>query len=117
MLFYRYTDGRGARWSEIDRDAAVWTVSAERMKAGREHRVPLSDRALAILDEARQFADSAGLVFPSATGRMPSQSGMAKLLHKVGIDAVPHGFRDWAAECTTSFSSYALIWVLPFNAP
>ena len=95
---------RGARWAEIDMDAAVWTVPGERMKAGREHRVPLSDRALAVLDSARQHADSASLVFPTATGRMPSQTGMAKLLRKVGIDAVPHGFRssfrDWAAECT-----------------
>ena len=95
---------RGARWTEIDTDAAVWTVPGERMKAGREHRVPLSDRALAVLDEARQLTDSAALVFPSATGRIPSQTGMAKLLRKVGIDAVPHGFRssfrDWAAECT-----------------
>ncbi len=53
---------------------------------------------------ARQLADSAGLVFPSATGRIPSQSGLPKLLCKVGVDAVPHGFRssfrDWAAECT-----------------
>ena len=74
------------------------------MKAGREHRVPLSDRALAVLDEARQFADSASLVFPSTTGRMLSQAGLPKLLRKVGIDAVPHGFRssfrDWTAECT-----------------
>ena len=95
---------RGARWSEIDRDAAVWTVPAERMKAQREHRVPLSDRALAVLDEARQLADGAGLVFPSATGRVLSQAGMPKLLRQLGIDAVPHGFRssfrDWAAECT-----------------
>ncbi len=95
---------RGARWTEIDTDAAVWTIPGERMKAGREHRVPLSDRALAVLDEARQLADGAALVFPSATGRIPSQTGMAKLLRKVGIDAVPHGFRssfrDWAAECT-----------------
>ena len=95
---------RGARWTEIDTAAAVWTVPGERMKAGREHRVPLSDRALAVLTEARQLADSAALVFPSATGRIPSQTGMAKLLRKVGIDAVPHGFRssfrDWAAECT-----------------
>ena len=54
--------------------------------------------------EARGFIDGARLVFPSATGRTPSQASLPKLLHKVGIDAVPHGFRssfrDWAAECT-----------------
>ena len=95
---------RGARWDEIDRGAAVWTVPAARMKAGREHRVPLSDRALAVLDQARGLADGAGLAFPSETGRVPSQSGMSKLLRQLDIAAVPHGFRssfrDWAAECT-----------------
>ena len=95
---------RGACWEEIDREAAVWTVPAERMKAGREHRVPLSDRALAVLVEARQFADGGGLVFPTATGGTPSQSGMPKLLRQSGIAAVPQGFRssfrDWDAECT-----------------
>ena len=95
---------RAARWEEIDRDSAVWTIPGERMKAGREHRVPLAPQALAVLDRAAELADSGGLVFPSATGRMLSQSRMPKLLHQHGIDAVPHGFRssfrDWAAECT-----------------
>ena len=93
-----------ARWEEIDRDAAVWTIPAERMKAGREHRVPLVPQALAVLEQAGELAGSGGLVFPSATGRMLSQSGMPKVLHQLGIGAVPHGFRssfrDWAAECT-----------------
>ena len=95
---------RAARWDEIDLDAAVWTIPGERMKAGREHRVPLVPQALAVLDRAREIASSHELVFPSATGRMLSQSGMPKLLHQLCIDAVPHGFRssfrDWAAECT-----------------
>ena len=95
---------RGARWAEVDRAAAVWTVSAARMKAGWEHRVPLSDQALAVLEEARQLADGAGLVFPTATGRTPSQSEMPKLPRQIGLAAVPHGFRfsfrDWAAERT-----------------
>ena len=95
---------RAARWEEIDRDAAVWTIPAERMKVGREHRVPLADQPLAVLEQAGELAGSGGLVFPSATGRMLSQSGMPKLLHQLGIHAVPHGFRssfrDWAAECT-----------------
>ena len=99
----RSSEVRGVRWEEIEREAAVWTLPAERMKAGREHRVPLSDRALAVLDEAHQLADGA-LVIPTATGRMPSQSGMPKLLRQIGIAAVPHGFRssfrDWVAECT-----------------
>ena len=95
---------RAARWEEIDRDTAIWTIPAVRMKAGREHRVPLSARALAVLEQAGELAGSGGLVFQSATGRMLSQSGMPKLLHQLDIDAVPHGFRssfrDWGAECT-----------------
>ena len=95
---------RAARWEEIDLDVAVWTVPAARMKAGREHRVPLSAQALAVLDRAGEIAGGDGLVFPSATGRMLSQSGMPKLLRQLGVEAVPHGFRssfrDWAAERT-----------------
>ena len=96
---------RSARWTEIDRAGAVWTVPGERMKAGREHRVPLSPRALEVLDEAAgRLAGSGDLVFPSLTGRVANHSLMAVLLRELAIGAVPHGFRssfrDWAAECT-----------------
>ena len=95
---------RGARWEEIDTSGAVWTVPAERMKSSREHRVPLSPRALAILDEMQKPANGHGLVFPSPTGRILSQSTMPALLRDLKVGAVPHGFRssfrDWAAECT-----------------
>ena len=58
-------EARGARWSEMDRDAAVWTVPAERMKALREHRVPLSGPAVKVLDAARTLGDGdCPLVFP-----------------------------------------------------
>ena len=88
---------RNARWTEIDRDGAVWTVPGERMKAGREHRVPLSPRALEVLDEAAgRLAGSGGLVFPSLTGRVPNHSLMALLLRELAIGAVPHGFRSAA---------------------
>jgi len=80
---------RAARWDEIDRDAAVWTIPAERMKAGREHRVPLVAQALTVLDQTAVLAGNGSLLFPSATGRTLSQSGMPKLLHQLGIDAVP----------------------------
>ena len=94
---------RGASWSEIDMEAATWTIPGERMKGGREHRVPLSSRALAILVEARTLDDGSGLVFPATGGRKPiSDSALSKLLRELGIDAVPHGFRstfrDWCAE-------------------
>ena len=61
---------RGARWDEVDDVAATWTVPPERMKAGLEHRVPLSERAVAVLDEAREISDQSGVVFPSPTGRV-----------------------------------------------
>ena len=94
---------RGAVWSEFDLEAAVWTIPGERMKGGREHRVPLSGRALAILDEARALDDGSGLVFPSPAGRKPmSTSTFSQLLRELDIDGVPHGFRssfrDWCSE-------------------
>ena len=95
---------RNARWEQIDRDGAVWTIPAERMKAAREHRVPLAPRALAALDGAAELFDGHGLVFPSPTGRALNHATLTNLLHGLGIDAVAHGFRssfrDWAAECT-----------------
>ena len=67
----RSAEVRGATWDEIDLGAAVWTIRAQRMKAAREHRVPLSDRALAVLDEARRELPQAGdLVFPPQKGLM-----------------------------------------------
>ena len=94
---------RGARWNEIEGD--VWTVPGERMKAGRDHRVPLSARAMAVLETAREHADGSGYIFPSINGagavgldRSPSCS------KRTTIGAVPHGFRSsfrqWAAERT-----------------
>lgn len=95
---------RGARWDEVDRAAATWTIPAARMKAKLEHRVPMSDRALEVLDEALPVADDSGLIFASPTGRPLSDSTLSKLLREQGIAAVPHGFRssfrDWAAECS-----------------
>ena len=94
---------RGARWKEIDLDAREWRIPPERMKTGREHRVPLSTGALAILREARALADGS-VVFPSVRGGILSKLAIAKLVRDFAIGAVPHGFRssfrDWAAECT-----------------
>ena len=95
---------RGMRWSEVEGD--VWTVPGERMKAGRDHRVPLSPRALAILEEAREATGAAGLVFPSINGRAMSDSTLSKLVKELGIEGTPHGmrsaFRDWASERTST---------------
>ena len=97
---------RLATWAEMDVEAQVWTVSAERMKAKRAHRVPLSERAAAILREAQVLADDSGLVFPSPTGKPLNDMTLSKLLKNLKIPAVPHGFRssfrDWAQECTNA---------------
>ena len=92
---------RGARWSEIDLNAALWTIPGTRMKAGLSHRVPLSPEALAILAQARGLDDD--LIFP---GRRPGSalSDMTAVLKRLNVPATLHGFRstfrDWAAERT-----------------
>ena len=95
---------RGMTWDEVGSD--VWTVPADRMKAGREHRVPLSDAAMAVLAEARKLTGGEGLVFPSTVGRSMSDSAISKLLKENGIAGTPHGmrsaFRDWASERTNT---------------
>ena len=89
------------RWDEVDAGDGLWTVPASRMKAGREHRVPLSVRAAGILVEAGALREN-DLVFASVTGRRMSDNTLSKLLRELGIGAVPHGFRssfrDWCGE-------------------
>ena len=95
---------RLATWDEIDTGGAVWTISAARMKAKREHRVPLCRRALEVLDAARALGDGNRLVFPMRSGRPIATSTLPKMLQYHETAAVPHGFRssfrDWAAEET-----------------
>ena len=97
---------RLATWDEIDLDAAVWLVPGARMKAKRDHRVPLSGPALAILRDAQSLRDGAGLVFPSPRAKPLSDMTLSKLIKELGLAAVPHGFRssfrDWAAEQTNT---------------
>jgi integrase len=103
----------GARWGEIDLAAKIWTVPARRMKGGREHRVPLSDTALAVLEIVRPLAlrrdgamDPAAPVFPAPRRVLPmSNMVLLMLLRRMGRDNLTaHGFRstfsDWAAERT-----------------
>jgi integrase len=95
-----------ARWSEIDMAAAVWTVPPSRMKAAREHRVPLSDAALAVLQSVAPLRNEqhGEWVFPGArAGRPLSNMAFLMLLRRIGRDDLTaHGFRstfrDWAAE-------------------
>jgi len=95
---------RGMTWAEIDFDAGVWTVPADRMKAHKEHRVPLSTSAIRIL---RATSHQAGidLVFPAPRGGMQSDMALTALLRRMKVPAVPHGFRstfrDWTAERTS----------------
>ena len=101
----RSGDVRGAVWTEIDLTDRVWTIPALRMKAKREHRVPLCRRATEILEAARTLGDGSGpLVFPNGTGTPLSEKKLRRLLQDLNIAAVPHGFRstfrDWAAERT-----------------
>ena len=93
---------RLARWNEMDLVEHLWTIPAERMKMAREHRVPLSGCALEILDRARVRTSGTGLLFPNPWGQPFAASTLSHLLKKLGIGAVPHGFRSsfdgWAAE-------------------
>lgn len=94
---------RGATWSELDLDKAIWTIPAERMKAGAEHRVPLSNAALQLLSNAPRLADS-DLVFPGTKGQPLSDMSITAVMRRMKLDVVPHGFRstfrDWAGEKT-----------------
>ena len=94
---------RGATWAEIDLEAKVWTVPADRMKAGKEHRVPLSDAALSVLKALPRVAGSE-FVFPAQRGGMLSDMTLTAVMRRMGLEAVPHGFRstfrDWAGERT-----------------
>ncbi len=93
---------RGATWEEVDEYTATWTIPSLRMKAKREHRVPLSTRALSMLDLARKYRGKSNLLFPSVTDRIISDNTLSKLFRDNEIPATPHGmrtsFRVWAAE-------------------
>lgn len=112
---------RGATWSEIDLEQRTWTVPAARMKAGVEHRVPLSDAAVVVLEALPRVGD---LVFPgSRIGKPLSDMSLTAVLRRMGQhDIVPHGFRstfrDWAAESagnrfTREVAEHALAHKLP----
>ncbi len=96
-----------ATWDEIDIDAETWTVPANRMKAGREHRVPLASRAVEILKQARELSDDGPYVFPGRPKAPLSNMAFLMLLRRLGpTDITVHGFRssfrDWAADRTNA---------------
>ena len=92
----------GAKWAEVDLDKAIWTVPASRMKAGKEHRVPLSPRAIEILKSTQGLRTE--WLFPATKGGSMSGMAMSMLLRRMKVDVTVHGFRssfrDWSAECT-----------------
>ncbi|WP_320409089.1 site-specific integrase [Candidatus Thiodiazotropha endoloripes] len=101
-----------AKWDEIDQDKGVWTIPAERMKARREHRVPLSDAALNILAALTRLEGNPYLFPGSRHGRPLSNMALLQLMRGIGYgvngnrgDYVPHGFRssfrDWSGEISS----------------
>lgn len=96
---------RGATWAEIDLQGRLWTIPAERMKGGREHLVPLSDTAVALLAALPRAAES-NVVFWNQSGRPLSDAMLSVLCRRMGVDAVPHGFRssfkDWS-RCSSAY--------------
>lgn len=95
---------RKACWTDIDMDARVWTVPGDRMKTGKPHRVPLSDDAVALLEALPRFEGS-DLVFTAPRGGPLSDMSISAVCKRMGVDAVPHGFRssfkDWARNRTS----------------
>ena len=110
-----------ATWDEIDWDLALWTIPAERMKGGRDHRVPLTSRALQLVSEMSDIKLNE-FVFPGMKpGRPLSDMSLLMLLRRIGYGHVTaHGFRstfrDWTAECT-SFSGDAAELALAHAVP
>ena len=97
---------RMATWSEIDLDSQTWRIPGAKMKTGKEHRVPLSDEAVAVLKQANAIRDESDLIFPSPqrAGKPLSNMSLTKLLRDNGLaeKGTIHGFRssfrDWCAE-------------------
>jgi integrase len=104
----RTSEVLGARWNEIDFESKVWTIPAMRIKAGREHRVPLSTRCVELLNQSQALADGGPFVFPGRSEKLPL-SNMAFLMflrRAKQANVTAHGFRssfrDWTAERTNT---------------
>ena len=108
---------RGCLWEEIDLKENTWVVPGHRMKSGRAHRVPLSEQAVELLTSLSPKAN--GLIFRSPRGQALSDAALLALMRRMGVDAVPHGFRSsfrtWAAEvarCPREVAEMALAHVI-----
>lgn len=99
----RSGEARLATHDEIDMDNRVWTIPPERMKAGKQHTVPLTEDAIKLLQKLPKFEGSP-YVFPAARGGPLSDMAISMVCRRMKVAAVPHGFRstfrDWAAEST-----------------
>ena len=96
LTVVRLSEATGAEWSEFDLDAATWTIPADRMKAKRDHRVPLAPAAVAIL--RRRAGHHDGLVFADRSGKVPSQNAVGKLAKPYTTHGARSTFTDWAAD-------------------
>jgi integrase len=94
---------RLATWVEMDLGSSLWTIPADRMKAGKIHKIPLSADAVALL-EALPRIEGSGNVFTAPRGGPLSDMSISAVTNRMGVNAVPHGFRssfkDWARNCT-----------------
>lgn len=93
----RSGEARGAKWGEFDLKARVWTVPAERMKARKIHRVPLSDAAIALLEALPRLSKNP-YVFASPRGGAYSDMSLLAVIRRMKVDVVPHGFRSTFKE-------------------
>lgn len=112
MTAARSGEVRGATWAEVDLEAGIWTIPAARMKAGREHRIPLTPEAMVLLESLFKSTDPSAYIFPAVKGGQLSDMTLSAVMRRMTgyLDprnkrpAVPHGirstFRDWAAERT-----------------
>jgi integrase len=102
----RTSEVLGARWQEIDREAKTWTIPGVRIKAGREHRIPLSARCLELLDQAEKLRNEGPFVFPSRSAKAPLSNMVFLMLlrrmkrHDITAHGFRSAFRDWAADKT-----------------
>ena len=108
----RSGEARGARWSELDLESAVWVIPKERMKAKREHRIPLPRQAVELLRKQPRIV-GAELVFPSSRNTPLSDMTLTAVMRRLKRTEVPHGwrstFRDWVGDCTDYPSELAEI--------
>lgn len=100
----RSGEARLATWNEVDLKGKVWAIPAERMKAGRNHRIPLSSEVIKLLETLPRF-EGVDFIFPGRGNKALSDMSLTAVMRRMKLSAVPHGFRstfsDWCAECTT----------------